>query len=312
MFEELNEKLVQVKGDLRKKEKWEKQIADYRRELRELKDKIYDFKEVLANEQEDVQKLEGISVTRLFLTVLGRKEERLDKENQEVVAAQLKLHEAKRSQMDIDGQIRELQEKLSKIGDVDSEYQNIIETKERLIKQSQSPYANHLYELSEREGTAKALLTELGEAMSAGYSVNQALTNAVESLEKASGWGTFDLLGGGMISDMVKHDHIDTAKDYIHQAQSRMRSFQKELLDINEEADLQVDISGMLKFADFFFDGLIADWMVQGRINQSLEQTRSKKYEVDSILTKLKSQQQQIERELVSIKEERKHLLETL
>jgi hypothetical protein len=116
-----------------------------------------------------------------------------------------------------------------------------------------------LYELSEQEGDIKAYLSELREAITAGTSVTQALNSAIQSLKSAKGWGTFDLLGGGMISDAVKHNHIDHAKEYIHQAQSSMRNFQKELLDINEEANMQVDISGLLKFADFFFDGLIAD-----------------------------------------------------
>ena len=38
------------------------------------------------------------------------------------------------------------------------------------------------------------------------------LDSVLSSLESAEGWGTWDLLGGGLISDLAKHSHIDDAK----------------------------------------------------------------------------------------------------
>jgi len=35
---------------------------------------------------------------------------------------------------------------------------------------------------------------------------------------------------------------------------------------------MQVNVDGFLRFADYFFDGLFADWAVLDRINQSQEQ----------------------------------------
>src|SRR5699024_4846269 len=122
------------------------------------------------------------------------------------------------------------------------------------------------------------------EAIEAGNKVGDTLNNAIESLESAEGWGTFDIFGGGMISSLVKHDHIDKATDQIHQAQTSMRKFQKELLDVDEGSHLEINISGMLKFADFFFDGFIVDWMVQGRIQDSLQQVRDQHASVVMII----------------------------
>ncbi len=155
-----------------------------------------------------------------------------------------------------------------------------------------------------------AFLNELNEAVSAGSLVDQSLENAVEFLEKAKGWGTFDLLGGGAISGAIKHSHLDRATEHIHQAQSRMRRFQKELSDIEGEADIQVNIPGLLKFADFFFDGLIADWMVQGRIEESLDQTKTHHRQIKAILSNLEGQVTQKRREIEEIKNEKKNLIE--
>ncbi|WP_443143256.1 hypothetical protein [Pseudalkalibacillus sp. R45] len=137
-------------------------------------------------------------------------------------------------------------------------------------------------------------------------------SNRNPELEKAKGWGTLDMFGGGVISGAIKHNHIDQATEYIHQAQTRMRHFQKELADINDEVDIHIDIPGLLKFADFFFDGLIADWMVQGRIDDSLQQTKTQYRKISSLVSDLKEQAGQKRRELERIKGERKNLIESV
>ncbi|WP_349408511.1 hypothetical protein [Pseudalkalibacillus sp. SCS-8] len=310
MYRNLNEQLIQIKGEVRKKRKWEKQVEGYRSDLKNLDVTIKNLKRKLGEEQEDVHKIEQFTVTNLLLTVLGTKESKLDKEKQEVAAVQLKLDEALKSREEVEASIKDLNDKLQAVVHVEKEYEAILTAKEQAMQESHSPAAGQLFKMSEIEGDIKALLIELDEAIKAGRAVNRSLDTAIGSLEKAQGWGTFDLLGGGLISDLVKHGHIDDASAAIHQAQSRMRAFQKELADVNEEANVHVDISGMLKFADFFFDGLIADWMVQGRINDSLEQTRRQKSKVASIIKDLETQVVEHKNQLKQLEEERTTLIE--
>ncbi|WP_261129875.1 hypothetical protein [Bacillus sp. Marseille-Q3570] len=312
MIDELNEQLIEIKGELRKKRKWEQQLADYKQELTETQGKIYDLKEKLASEQSDVDKLEGFSVTKWFLTMKGTVAERLDKEKQEVAAVQLKLEEATRSKDEIDESINDLNKRLGRLRNIKRDYHDTLAKKEMYIKANHLPTSIQLDKLTELEGDMKAFLNELEEAVSAGNAVNQALERAIDYLEKAEGWGTLDMFGGGVISGAIKHNHIDQATEYIHQAQTRMRQFQKELADINDEVDMHIDIPGLLKFADFFFDGLIADWMVQGRINDSLQQTQTQHRKISSLLSDLKRQAELKRHELEKIKGERKILIESV
>ncbi len=312
MFNELNERLIEIKIELRKKRKWEKQLDLYKAELMNMKEKIYNLKEQLSEEQADVDQLKGIGVTNLLYTILGTKERRIEEEKKEVAAVQLKLKEATEARDEINESIIELQKHLLAVKGLEREYENILATKEEYIKGSKSPNSQKLNQLTEKEGDTKAYLTELNEAIQAGRAVTQTLSLAVVSLEKANGWGTLDMLGGGMISSLAKHSHIDDASSYIHQAQSKMRSFQKELLDVNEEAHLEVDLSSMLKFADFFFDGLIVDWMVQGRINDALERTNTQRNQISSILNELKNKADQQEKELEHVLNEKKQLIESV
>ncbi|MBP2078046.1 hypothetical protein [Oceanobacillus polygoni] len=310
MYEAINEQLIRVRSAMSKKKKWEIQLADYERELIEIEMEISRLEKQVIAEKKDVQKLERIGITNLIQTLFGSKHEKLRQEKQEVIAIQLQLEEAEKTKHEISDSINELHDKLQGVMEADQDYQVLLSAKEQMMKEKDAAFGNRLFELNETEGDLAAYMMELDEAIEAGNKVKLALNNAMDSLESAEGWGTFDMFGGGMISTMVKHDHIDKATNHIHHAQTSMRSFQKELLDVDEVTDFQIDISGMLKFADFFFDGLIVDWMVQGRIQDSLQQARDQHAIVVSIIRKLNKTLKEKEIELSTIQAAKMQLIE--
>ncbi|MFD2630101.1 hypothetical protein [Oceanobacillus kapialis] len=310
MAQRLNESLIQVKADLRRKKKWERQVEDYETELAEIEEVIKKQTKRLEEEEKDVEKLEGFSISGVFLALKGDKEERIEQEKQEVVAVQLELEEAKKTKKEIDQALADLGYELEKIGDVEATYQRLFAEKEQDIKQSNTSSAATLYELSEREGDERAYQIELNEAIKAGANVVEDLESALASLDSAANWGMFDMFGGGAISGLIKHSNMDEATAAIHKAQTSMRRFQKELLDVQEEVNIQVDISGMLKFADFFLDGFFVDFMVQDRINEARDQVQDKKYDVEKIIRGLKEEVVVSEENIKQIEEERQQFIE--
>ena len=76
-------------------------------------------------------------------------------------------------------------------------------------------------------------------------------------------------MGGGLMADLAKYEELDDAQEQIEQLQVELRRFKTELSDVEIAADLQVTVDSFLKFADFFFDGLFADWAVLDHINQA-------------------------------------------
>jgi hypothetical protein len=310
MFSEVNAELVAIQGELRRKAKYEVQLEDFKRELETIEKTLSQLGERFESEKKDVKKLEKISLTSIMATLSGKKDEKLSKEKQEMMAAEHQLEEATKTKKEIEEALKELNDKLAILQNAEEEHQHLLLKKERLIKSSGTDSAAKLFALSEQEGLVKAYQIELEEAIEAGEQVKEALEDANNSLEKAANWGTFDMLGGGTISGMVKHQHIDDAEESLHRAQTKMRKFQKELLDVQEEAELTVDISGMLKFADFFFDGFIVDFMVQGKIKDSLDQTIDHLDEVAAILLKLKDQSEDCRVRLATIQKEKLEIVE--
>lgn len=131
--------------------------------------------------------------------------------------------------------------------------------------------------------------TEIQQAIYAGERALSSLRNAKESLDSAKNWGIFDMLGGGLITNLVKHSKIDSSSSYIRQAEQDIQAFQRELKDVSLYPDLHIEISGFLTFADFFFDGLLADYLVQTKINEARSRLDDAIRQVESLVMHLRN-----------------------
>ncbi len=125
------------------------------------------------------------------------------------------------------------------------------------------------------------------EAVSAGQRALDSLNLAKNELNSAKNWGIVDLIGGGFLSTLCKRSKMDQAQSYMDDAKSDLKRFQKELSDITDESNLNVQTGDFFTFADYFFDGLAVDWLVQDRINQAREQVDEAISRVEGILAQL-------------------------
>lgn len=129
---------------------------------------------------------------------------------------------------------------------------------------------------------------EAREALEAGERALQSLREAQRNLQSARNWGIFDMLGGGLVTDMIKHSKMGNASSCMEKAKYDLQVFQRELRDVYINLDMKVDVSGFLSFADFFFDGIVADYLVQSKIGEARRQVESAINQVESILADLR------------------------
>lgn len=125
---------------------------------------------------------------------------------------------------------------------------------------------------------------DMREAAEAGEQALISLQAADESLNSAKNWGLFDLFGGGIFSSWVKHSRLEDAAGYMEDARTKLLKFQEELKDIEVPLDFRIEIGSFLSFADFFLDGVIADYMVQSRITDAKEQIEDAMIRVQEIM----------------------------
>ena len=69
--------------------------------------------------------------------------------------------------------------------------------------------------------------------------------------------------------------------------QIQLSRFRTELSDVTIHADIQAQVDGFLRFADYFFDGLFVDWMVLDRIQQSEAQVQNTADRIGDVLRRL-------------------------
>lgn len=133
------------------------------------------------------------------------------------------------------------------------------------------------------------LQKEKREAIEAGQRALSSLYQARENLNSAKNWGLWDMFGGGAISSLVKRSKMDRAKQNMEQAKYDLQNFSRELADVNGVYHLNIETEGFLSFADWFFDNIIIDWMIQDRINKARDQVDEAIARVEDIVRQLEN-----------------------
>jgi len=101
----------------------------------------------------------------------------------------------------------------------------------------------------------------------------QPLVNqAIGEFRGARNWGFLDLFGGGFLTDLIKHSKLGNASRLMNEINYMLRDLQRELKDIVIPTDFSMDTMTFATFADFMFDGLLADAYMQSKIMSSLAQ----------------------------------------
>ncbi|MDD6449003.1 MAG: hypothetical protein PUF78_04700 [Lachnospiraceae bacterium] len=129
---------------------------------------------------------------------------------------------------------------------------------------------------------------EIREAVGAGERALSSLREAERQLNSAGNWGLVDIFGGNTISGLMKHMKVNNASRCVDDARRDLAVFRNELGDIRGIEGLNVDIDGFLTFADFFFDGFVADIFVQSKIREGQRQVKEAIRRVKDILQALR------------------------
>ncbi|MDD6666400.1 MAG: hypothetical protein PUE58_00290 [Lachnospiraceae bacterium] len=129
---------------------------------------------------------------------------------------------------------------------------------------------------------------EINEAIRAGEKALSSLHEAERQLKSAGNWGLVDIFGGDTISGLMKHMKINNASRCVDDARSDLAYFRDELGDIQGIENMNIDVGGFLTFADFFFDGFVADIFVQSKIREGQRQVREAIQRVEDILRRLR------------------------
>ncbi|MBR6677877.1 MAG: hypothetical protein IKL23_04000 [Oscillospiraceae bacterium] len=279
-LQELQEKIVRAK-------QLGSKIAELKNQRNHLRDEVSYLGTIKFREQADVDRLEGRSLLAFFYNVIGKMDEKLDQERQEAYAARVKCDAAERELAAVEAELCRYEREFDKVRSFQKQYDALFAEKAAAVKLAGGERGEQLLQLEQQYGAEEHQRRELQEAVYAGNSALSSAQRVLDSLGSAEGWGTFDLLGGGLISDIAKYSHLDQAQGHIEQLQSDLRRFKTELADVQITADLQVSVDGFLRFADYFFDNIFTDWAVMDKISRAKMRVEDTQSNISQVLHRL-------------------------
>lgn len=298
-----DEQLSQLREACARKKKLEAVIAELQAQQNDYRAREKELRKSLQKEQADVERLEGRSLSAFFYNVIGKADEKLIAEKQEAYAAQTKYDCVKRELEAIERDLHSFQSEFNAIKDCEARYDAVMQDKIQAVKAAGGNVAEEIFYLEERADYLASQSKELREAVGAGNAALDTADQIADSLHSAEGWGTWDLVGGGLLTDLAKHSHLDEAQAAVEQLQSELRRFKTELSDVAIDADFKVSIDGFLRVADYVFDGIFADWAVLSHIHHSQERIDEVRIQIDGVLHRLRSLTDQVERERREIRQ---------
>lgn len=120
-------------------------------------------------------------------------------------------------------------------------------------------------------------ITQVNQALNLTNQLIAELDQAERQLSSARNWGFLDVLGGGLIVDLIKHSKLNNAKSSMDRVNYLLQELRRVLGGISMAGDYSMNVGGFETFADFFFDSGIVDVYMTAKIMSSLNEVRNLK-----------------------------------
>lgn len=265
----------------------------------ELQEKVKQLDTLRVKENDDVDRLQGRSLYHLFSRISGRLDERLEREKAEAYTAAVKYDAARQELEAVERDLCTVTQEITRLRQDEEKFQRLLKKKQEEVRISGTLEGEQILHMEEELAAMRQQHREIQEAVAAGNTALSTAGRILDSLSSAENWGAWDMLGGGMLTTLAKHEHMDRAQEGIERFQVELRRFQTELSDVQiPQEHLEVSPDGFLKFADWFFDGIFVDWAVQDQINRTQNQMTAIKVQLQNILQQLKDRQENLETDM--------------
>ena len=301
----LQQRLAERDRLLRKQQTLEKQLKEHEEVRKNLLN-------TFTREQRDVYDLESFSLVNTWRKLRGTFDEKREREVEEAARAELKLREHEAMIDELTLEHRDLQEGLETYRGIDAEWTTFLKTKEAHLEKDPI-VSKDLHRLTNQQAETNGLLIEYREAIVAGRAARSTIAKTLKHLDNAKGWSTYDtFFGGGFIATAMKHDALDASEQTMHDLQSALERFSRELADVQDLVEeLTVERGSLVQFADYFLDDIFSEWTVHGRIQDSLDQVNELDDTIRQLIGRMTRQVEQLEERLEEIEETRQQLILT-
>jgi len=307
----LQTEIHSILAEINSLEKVQRHLEDIHGQIIASNSELSKLDKKIDEELKDIESLEKIGLKSLFTKVLGSKEEQLEIERQEYLQATLKYNELKKTTDLLIYEKELLEKKARSVVTLKKNLERLKKKREVEIKRSNGPAAQSLFDIADKLERNFILNKELVEAIDAGEKAKASVLRVLNELKNAKQWGQWDMASRGRGANYHKRHAIDRANQHVYKTQQLLRVYEKELRDLGMEVSLRFKLQNFHSFLDFFFDNLISDWIVQQKINHTVNNVLKTRDEIASINASLTREKEKTDQSTIALHDKRDSILES-
>ena len=282
--------LAELREKIRRKKKAQNLLAHFSEDAARLNSVMEDRKAEYEQEQEESDALQSATLTLLFYSLLGVKEDKLSKEESEALAAKAAYETAKAELDHVLNRQVELRAEIRSLGNCERYYEEMLAEKKAWLLANKEAVNAEVEALEAEKAAIMADSKELKEAMESGQYALRVANSIVAALQSAQLLSIKDTMpsgrGGRSIGASVRDDEIDVKKrnalvrlnNSVQSLDKYLQDFAAELKDVSDipmEYQLPTTRFGStLMFIDRWVDDLISEIVVDAKLNAMEKQMR--------------------------------------
>ena len=282
--------LAELREKIRRKKKAQNLLAHFSEDAARLNSVMEDRKKEYEQEQQESDDLQSATLTLLFYSLLGVKEDKLSKEESEALAAKAAYETAKAELDHVLARQVELRAELRSLGNCERHYEEMLAEKKAWLLANKEAVNAEVEALEAEKAAIMADSKELKEAMESGQYALRVANSIIAALQSAQLLSIKDTMpsgrGGRSIGASVRDDEIDVKKrnalvrlnNSVQSLDKYLQDFAAELKDVSDipmEYQLPTTRFGStLMFIDRWVDDLISEIVVDAKLNAMEKQMR--------------------------------------
>jgi len=290
----------------------EKRMAFMLEEIRKAESDISGLLRKYERESRDVERLQKDSFSAFLFKLIGKYEDKLEKEQRDEINAKIDYDRAATHLETLISEKDDLAIQISGLKSEERKFQ--AELNNRRNELSGNPLASDGIRYVELENKRKAIIsqiTEIEEALKIASRTKATAQKTAKSLDSAEGWATFDAFTrGGIITHMAKYSHIDEAEKNFNVLSHDLRELKAELSDVQGlTIDGISEISSGQRIIDFWFDNIFTDLSVRRKIKDNAEQINRLIKNINKVESALRAKLSEKEKDFVENRKLEEELL---
>ncbi|MCL2619480.1 MAG: MICOS complex subunit MIC60 [Defluviitaleaceae bacterium] len=245
--------------------KYEELLANTRTALSHIDDDIAKLLRQYQREKRDVERIERDGLSAFLLRLVGRYEDKLEKEQQQEIDAKLAYDKAKIHRQHLIEEELTLHQKVVQLKDEEKALSSEFDARRKKLAGRATEHCDIINKM-----------TDIEEAQRTIKQIGVTVEDVIGSLNSAKGWATFDMFTrGGILTHISKYSHLDEAEAVFYTLSSQMKRLTAQLKGMHYVSMPEFNgISKTERAIDFWFDNIFTNISVREQIVDNLTAVR--------------------------------------